>query len=305
MLCSDPATAPDPHRIPVETRTMGSSYVEPAVSAEPDTCSYVPPEPSRIIIDSDGDLCLKVGETVCLVTSEVPDSSTHCDQALDHEHEHPVIFVVCSRTLSRASRVWKRLLYGGFAESKPSCASTASDWVVALPDDNPKAVETILNIIHSRFGALPLVTNVINLDDLYQLTVLTDKYDLTTLLRPWASTWMKSVNEKHNEWRRNGTSAVNSELDCLTWVAWELGDASLFRSASRELALSCTVDATGNLQKNTGTEIVPAFNHPLEPPELQGNFSLSCFAHVFCTYPNRSGEGCSARMHSKSSGPLS
>ncbi|KAI0483772.1 hypothetical protein F4859DRAFT_474091 [Xylaria cf. heliscus] len=228
------------------------------------TCSYMPPELSPNIIDPDGDLSLKVGETKCIYMSR---GAAPSDDDPNHEHEHevPVIYVVCSRTLSRASPVWKKLLYGGFAESKPSCASSASDWVVELPDDNPKAMATILNIIHSRFTSIPRITDLINLEDFYQLTVLTDKYDLTAILRPWAPVWMRSAKEKHESWGRNNTGPVTSDLERLLWIAWEMGDINLFKNVSRDLVLNCSVDANGDLQNNTGEEVVPLFGSTLEP----------------------------------------
>ncbi|KAI1128335.1 hypothetical protein F5Y10DRAFT_177310 [Nemania abortiva] len=237
---------------------------EPTSHASPEVpCSYVPPEPSRQLIDPDGDLSLQVGETRCI---NIPGDG---DQGPNHEHELPVTFVVCSKTLSRASRVWKTLLYGGFAESKPSCNSSASEWVVNLPDDNPKAMAAILNIIHSRFESLPQTTDLINLDDLYELTVLTDKYDLTTILRPWASIWMNFIRERYKllgYWMDN--NLVTSDLERLLWISWEMGDEDLFICASKLLAYQCSVDDNGDLQNNTGNEIVPLFNSTLEPPGL-------------------------------------
>ncbi|KAI1757974.1 hypothetical protein F4782DRAFT_544365 [Xylaria castorea] len=236
-----------------------------ADSGPASVCSYTPPEISRKVIDPDGDLSLMVGETKCVYRSR---SDVRNDEDPDHEHELPVIYVVCSRALSRASPVWKKLLYGGFAESKPSCALSAEDWVVELPDDDPKAVETILNIIHSRFDSLPRTTNLTSLEDLYQLTVLTDKYDLTALLRPWATSWINSARDKCDSWDRSDTKLVTSDLERLSWIAWELGDPILFGTASRALAQSCSVDAGGDLQNNTENEIVPLFNTTIEPPGL-------------------------------------
>ncbi|KAI0442681.1 hypothetical protein F4803DRAFT_518165 [Xylaria telfairii] len=230
-------------------------------------CSYITPELSRTIIDPDGDLILRVGETRCIYIPRSDARSNHGpDQNQEHEHELPVIYVVCSKTLSRASPVWKKLLCGGFAESKPPCASSASDWVVELPDDNPKAMATILNIIHIRFGSLPRTADLISIEDLYQLTILTDKYDLTAVLRPWAAIWIKSAEEKHGPWKQKNHSPVISLTKRLLWIAWEMGDAGLFQRTSEELALHCSVDANGDLQNNTGNDIVPLFRSTLEPP---------------------------------------
>ncbi|KAK7991505.1 nuclear pore protein-like protein [Apiospora saccharicola] len=52
-------------------------------------------------------------------------------------------FWVSSRTLARASSVWKMMLFGGFAESKPK----EGDWIVSLPDDSSEAMSTLLGIV--------------------------------------------------------------------------------------------------------------------------------------------------------------
>ncbi|TGJ81653.1 hypothetical protein E0Z10_g7115 [Xylaria hypoxylon] len=217
-------------------------------------------------MDTDGDLSLKVGDTKCVTFSLNGCDSDHCDPDSDHEHELPVIYIVCSKTLSRASPVWKALLYGGFAESKPLYASSASDWVVELPDDNPKAMATILNIIHSRFESTPRATEPIDLEDLYQLAVLTDKYDLTATLRPWVSAWMEYAREEYEQLKRQEADFLVSHLERLSWISWEMGDAYLYEKVSQDLAHRCSVDVNGHLQYEIGDEMVPLFNSTLEPP---------------------------------------
>ncbi|KAI0534313.1 hypothetical protein GGR58DRAFT_483197 [Xylaria digitata] len=226
-------------------------------------CSYVPPVPSRLILDTNGDLNLKVGETRCVNKIAPSDRGGYNrDRESDHEHELPVIYIVCSRTLSRVSPVWKALLYGGFAESKSSSAPSASDWVVELPDDNPKAMATILNIIHSRFESIPRITEPMDLEGLYQLTVLTDKYDLTATLQPWAFAWVESIRVEYE--KRVDISVL--DLERLSWIAREMGDVNLYKSVSRDLAHRCSIDANGDLQYEAGHEVIPLFSFTLEPP---------------------------------------
>lgn len=272
---------------------MSSDCVAPSGT----TCSYVPPETSRLVIDPDGDLTLKVGQMRCINTLPNGSDSDRCDPGSDHKHELPVIYTVCSRTLSRASRVWKALLYGGFAESKPSCASAASDWLVELPDDNPKAMATILNIIHSRFESIPRIKDPIDLEDLYQLTVLTDKYDLTAILRPWASSWMESAKEELGNWRDQGIDSFIPHLARLSWIAWEMGDPFIYESVLEDLARHCSVDINGDLQHDTGNEIVTLFTSTLEPPGLHGNFSQTQFRCLRRTDPTRRIESRPINVH--------
>ncbi|KAJ3961874.1 hypothetical protein N0V92_001438 [Colletotrichum tropicale] len=68
-------------------------------------------------------------------------------------------FVVCSRTLSRWSPVFRTMLFGGFAESKPADAA----WSVSLPEDLPSAMFLVLSIIHGCFEHVPTSLSQIEL----------------------------------------------------------------------------------------------------------------------------------------------
>lgn len=89
-------------------------------------------------------------------------------------------YLVCSRSISRASPVFDKMLFGGFAESKPEADG---EWRIQLPEDDPAAMRLLLNIIHGRFADViaPATEKL-----LFDVTVLTDKYSLTHILRPWA-----------------------------------------------------------------------------------------------------------------------
>lgn len=92
-------------------------------------------------------------------------------------------FIVCAKTLGRHSQVFKRMLFGGFKESKPS-ESDGGDWVVELPDDEAKPFQILLDIVHGWFEQVP---ELLTLDELTALLVLMEKYDVTSLTRPWAA----------------------------------------------------------------------------------------------------------------------
>lgn len=90
---------------------------------------------------------------------------------------HTQYFVVCLRTLMRLSPVFKALLSNRFEESRP----TRGEWIVALLDDDRKALLTLLNIIYKRFGMVP---NKPCLEELYQILCVANKYDITEAVRP-------------------------------------------------------------------------------------------------------------------------
>ncbi|KAJ0372195.1 hypothetical protein COL26b_009237 [Colletotrichum chrysophilum] len=87
------------------------------------------PTPTKIL-DSKGDLYLVVGSDI-----RAGDPST---------------FLVCSKALARASPVFDKMLFGPFAESRPSTESSKQDsvWIVHLPGDEPAHFEVVLNILH-------------------------------------------------------------------------------------------------------------------------------------------------------------
>lgn len=112
-------------------------------------------------IDPDGDLTLVVG-------SDSKKTS----------------FLVCSKSLSRSSPFWKTLLYGPFAER-----TEGRRWTVELPGDDPNAMEIILRLVHGSCHKIPKV----NINLAFEVTVLTNKYEMTHCLWPCAKQWLSDV----------------------------------------------------------------------------------------------------------------
>ncbi|KAI1501418.1 hypothetical protein F5X99DRAFT_382411 [Biscogniauxia marginata] len=188
------------------------SPLSPAQSAlgKPETTTpptSLPKEPTHIYIDPDGDLHLEVGTK-----------------------EAARLFVVCSRTMARSSAFWKTLLYGQFAESKkPQPGDDKTEWVVKLPEDNPESMKMLLDIVHGRFEFVPGYEDSISVPNLYDLCVLTDKYDMTHVMRPWARGWSKSV-QPISKW----SIMCHEKL----WTSWELGDKASFKEVAKHLLLN-------------------------------------------------------------------
>lgn len=132
--------------------------------------------------------------------------------------------IVCSRSVSRASPVFQRMLYGSFAESKPS----KGEWVVSLPEDDAEVLALMLHIVHGQFDKVPLTPSE---ETMYSIAILTDKYDMAASLRPWATSWLEHL--KTNE---GGTGDDHGGQRI--WIAWELGDADLFEEEATNLLVS-------------------------------------------------------------------
>lgn len=142
-------------------------------------------------------------------------------------------FIVCSKSLARVSNPFKAMLYGDFAESKSR--KQDPNWTVELPEDNSEAFITILYIVHSQFGMVP---DIVTRDQLYQITILTDKYDMTEMLRPWAPKWLSYAHSADNIYQGD---------EVLTWIAWELGDRSLFVEKVQWILNDCHLDGSSKL----------------------------------------------------------
>ncbi|TGO33553.1 hypothetical protein BHYA_0240g00120 [Botrytis hyacinthi] len=158
---------------------------------------------STIRLDPWGDLTLRIG----------PDGATDD-------------YIVCPRTLARASPVFERMLYGGFAEREPSTGAAVGEWIVRLPEDNSITMGLFLSMIHGNYDE---TLQDLSLDEIYHLTVVVHYYDATKVLRPWAEIWINHVASLVED--------VNTPMLRVLWIAWELGSISLFRIVSRHILL--------------------------------------------------------------------
>ncbi|KAK8029760.1 hypothetical protein PG993_011051 [Apiospora rasikravindrae] len=152
----------------------------------PSPCPFLPKDPDTTAVDGDGDPLLKVGTTKC-VEKRRGSTSDECD----HSHVVALTFRVCSRSMARASPVWKKMLFGYFAESV--LPKDGSDWMVTLPDDSPKVMLMVLGMVHARFDLMPRFELGSSLDQVFDITLVTDKYDMTHILKPWAPVWLETV----------------------------------------------------------------------------------------------------------------
>ncbi|KAK1981485.1 hypothetical protein LZ30DRAFT_592637 [Colletotrichum cereale] len=187
----------------LEVRDAPTNADQPSSDADRKPPLVAPSE--LVVYDKDGDLIICVG----------PESRR---------------YRIDSKTLSRSSPVFKKMLFGGFAESRPS---DGGDWTVDLPDDDSTSMDIMLNIVH---GAFEFVPEYLSLKHLYSLLALTEKYDATRLLRPWARAWIQ------NEAIKDQTG----EPELLS-VAWEMGDSGLFYQMVDIIANECHINDKGNV----------------------------------------------------------
>lgn len=200
--------------------------------------------------DSRGDLTLKVG-------------------GVSDEKLRVYEFVVCSRSLARWSSVFRAMLFTGFAESRPR---DKAPWTVEMPEDSVSPVFLVLSIVHGHFQHIP---KCLQQDQLYQLLVVTEKYDMTQTLSPWASTWFQPYAATK--------TSVTEGKEVVMWISWELGHEEIFRTYAKNLLLKSKINDAGelidkhNIALNTYTF--------LEPPGILGtpffcSFIMSISANV-------------------------
>ncbi|KAI0023508.1 hypothetical protein F4780DRAFT_728416 [Xylariomycetidae sp. FL0641] len=195
----------------------------------------------------------------------------------------PLTFRVCSRSMARSSPVWKALLFGGYAESRPL---DGRPWIVEFPEDNAQAMHVVLSIIHGRFNQVYEVPAKewaaigrnwryfdpdlsLDLQGLYEITILTEKYDLSSYLRPWARQWSRHfVTQRCSFVRRLcHLSPYPSECDCVgclhfdqnafegdsnilhqeLWITWELRDLEGFEKIFSRAAFKSQVSSNDTL----------------------------------------------------------
>ncbi|CAP65509.1 uncharacterized protein PODANS_6_10050 [Podospora anserina S mat+] len=165
-------------------------------------------------IDPDGDLVLHVGA----------DSDPT-----------PRTFRVDPAALRRASPVFKAMLFGPSAESKPA----GEQWLVSLPEDDPDDFEIILQIVHCQFHVRRIPRKLMTRKAVYGLLLLTDKYQMTHLLAPWKHTLV--------DFGRNGEVKWQGYKD-IRWcpfeafLSWQLGFSRVFRAHTVQIVYHCWID---------------------------------------------------------------
>ena len=95
-------------------------------------------------------------------------------------------FLASSTAMILACRPWQCLLAGWAAEGQPG-----NPKILDYTENDCAALEIVMNIIHLRFSKLP---QAMELDDLFNLAILTDKYFLTATVSPWSQGWVERLS---------------------------------------------------------------------------------------------------------------
>jgi BTB/POZ domain len=184
--------------------------------------------PDYIEFDPDGDVVLillnKDESTVQDAEGKDPQSTDQAENSArpDNGSEPAVIQMrVSSGHLILVSPVFKRLLKGGFAESHTLSSAGAAE--ISLPEDDPQAMQILLDIIHGHTRKVP---RQIKFDTLTQISILIDKYSLHEVAEVFTDMWFDKL--------RYYISERLSE-DLMPWicVSWVLRKPDYFKNATR------------------------------------------------------------------------
>lgn len=164
----------------------------------------------------------------------------------------PKVFAVSSHAISMACDAWYSMLNGGFKEAQQQSSAVRE---VALPEDDTEALTVLLDIAHLRFDRVPLQ---LEFELLLKITVLTDKYAATRLVKPWAYRWIE---------RCEYYAGCKAQW---LWVAWELGHVGIFADIVRTLVMTVSVGPEGECVNEDGSILDPKSSSQHLPPDIIG-----------------------------------
>ncbi|KAI8228112.1 hypothetical protein K4K54_002429 [Colletotrichum sp. SAR 10_86] len=191
--------------------------------------------PDAFIMDPHGDLRLRItagssnGDEKDHDQETTSETEINTDDSIEEDHQ----FLVCSRTLARSSSVFDKMLFGPFAEGQ-----CGSDRTIDL-DDAIEPMFYVLSIMHCQWARVPRRPTF---EELFDLLVFTNKYDMTGILRPWVNRWMPPFER----------IAGYSDMSKMAWVAWEIGAEKIFARAINKAVLQSRVNEEGEVLSADG-----------------------------------------------------
>jgi len=157
--------------------------------------------------------------------------------------EHKQAVLVSSSVLRLASPVWKAMLDRHWAESEAQ--------EIPFPDDDVAAMLLVLRIAHLQFHDLPPKKGL-SFEDVLQLAILCDKYDLVKLVRPFLD-----LNQWAEPFKYSKATGYRIYQPKWLFVAWTFGYENSFDELARRLALTITIAPDGTAKTDKGDLLGP------------------------------------------------
>ncbi|KAI9770476.1 MAG: hypothetical protein M1839_003191 [Geoglossum umbratile] len=161
-------------------------------------------------------------------------------------------FIVSSVAMSLASPVWNKIMNPPFGEP-----AHLAEKPISFLEDNASALLILLRIAHLQFREVPLELDYTNL---FNISVLCDKYDCLDIIQPWVGTWLEGME----------AFAMTSGCEGSLFIAWALGNEVVFEKLAEELVRDVCVSDTGECLLSSG-EIIPG---PMPPGIVESILSI-------------------------------
>ena len=131
------------------------------------------------------------------------------------------IFIVSSHVMALTGKEWATMFGPDSSFFTTESSNRPSGIIqIPMPDDDPAALRVLLSVAHLKHSMIP---KTLSFEELVQIAILSDKYDLAELISPWIGGWVKHVQENYKE---------NSNDRGWLFVAWTFGIASIFERVS-------------------------------------------------------------------------
>ena len=141
--------------------------------------------------------------------------------------ERPETFIVSSQAMSLTSKQW-RVMFAADSPFATTPSSPNSIIQVPMPDDDVNSLKILLSVIHLKFRLVP---TVLAYEDLVSLAILCDKYDVSEVVQPWITNWIK--NHKIPGSLQDESHIAYSEG--WLFIAWTFGLVRIFEQVSADL----------------------------------------------------------------------
>ncbi|KAI9764503.1 MAG: hypothetical protein M1839_005892 [Geoglossum umbratile] len=161
-------------------------------------------------------------------------------------------FIVSSTAMSFASPVWKKIMNPPFGEP-----ANLAKKPISFLDDNAEALLILLRIAHLQFREVPFKLDYTNL---FNISVLCDKYDCSNIIQPWVGTWLEGIQ----------ALAMTSGYEGSLFIAWALGKEIMFEKLAKQLVRDVCVSNTGECLLPGGKSI----SDPMPPGIIESILSI-------------------------------
>lgn len=169
-------------------------------------------------------------EIASSVTATDPNGDLQIDFKKDGAPNKPLVSLLVNKhTLSLASPVFRTMLADNSPFRRSTQKNKAGNEVICWKDDDPTCMQIILNAIHLQGHRVP---QHVSFEQLDQIAVLCDKYDLGRSLGSWGHLWARPYL---GEIEDGGYAR-------LLFIATVFKLADIFTEASKHVIMNATME---------------------------------------------------------------